>query len=272
MPTPNATLEFLPGWQQEQQGAITRGGTLTLNYDKTRLADCFPPWRGAELGDIVARCRFHPRGDITAGSVVSSVLELPVPVDATQAEIWFENFSQTSSPCEAWDSRFGQNYWFNIDGPPPRLPMPAVSYRSGAVTRPEIVNVQEHHAVKVNAFPAPPIGSRDGTDLRTTLAVVAWVQKSPYGANAWIDVHVFDNTDQLIQASTLAMDYAGYGPVFRYQYSGVVYQGSTATPGSVQPRPDARTVQYRLYYALDYQVFTDGILHQLDLPEDAVTR
>jgi hypothetical protein len=45
----------------------------------------------------------------------------------------------------------------------------------------------------------------------------------------------------------------------------------TATPGSVQPRPDARKVQYRLYYDVNYQVFTDGILHQSELPEDAVT-
>jgi hypothetical protein len=39
----------------------------------------------------------------------------------------------------------------------------------------------------------------------------------------------------------------------------------------VQPRPDARKVQYRLYYEVNYQVFTDGILHQNELPEDAVT-
>jgi hypothetical protein len=51
-----------------------------------------------------------------------------------------------------------------------------------------------------------------------------------------------------------------------------VYQGATATPGSVQPKPDARTLQYRLYYELNYQVFTDGILHQFDLPEDALVR
>jgi len=45
---------------------------------------------------------------------------------------------------------------------------------------------------------------------------------------------------------------------------------SFLTPGSVQPRPEARKVQYRLYYEVNYQVFTDGILHH-ELQEDAVS-
>jgi hypothetical protein len=46
---------------------------------------------------------------------------------------------------------------------------------------------------------------------------------------------------------------------------------SFLTPGSVQPRPEARKVQYRLCYEVNYQVFTDGILHQHELQEDAVS-
>jgi hypothetical protein len=102
------------------------------------------------------------------------------------------------------------------------------------------------------------------------LKVTAWVKETTYGANAWIDVHVFDGGDQLIHAETLTLLYTGFGPVFQYAFSGKVYQGVTATPGSVQPRPDARKVQYRLYYEVNYQVFTDAILHQGELPEDAV--
>src|SRR2546429_188971 len=48
-----------------------------------------------------------------------------------------------------------------------------------------------------------------------------------------------------------------------------IYQGTTATPGSVLPRRDARMLQDRLYYEVNYQVFTDGILHQFDLQQDA---
>jgi hypothetical protein len=288
MSAPTASLRFLQDWQQQQQGVITRGGRLTLDYDKTRLTSCFARWHGAELGDIVAYCRFHPRGDIVTGSVLAPVhdqgnpsgtvidyapvpLELPVPIDSTNAEIWLHNFFQTSSRCDAWDSRFGQNYWFAIDGPSPRVPAPPVRYRTGAMTRPDIVNVLEQHAAKVNAFVVGS-GGAVGTNLQTTLTVVAWVQESPYGANECIDLHMFDGGDQLIQATTVTLPYAGFGSAFRYEFSGMVYQGSTATPGSVDPRPDARTLQYRLYYDVNYQAFTDGTLHQIELPDDAVVR
>ena len=78
--------------------------------------------------------------------------------------------------------------------------------------------------------------------------------------------------DRLIQAQTVTLAYTGFGPAFRFKFSGKMYQGSTATPGSVQPKPDARKVQYRLYYEINFQVYTDGILHQFELQEDAVTR
>ena len=285
-----STIQFLGDWREEQHGTIERGSKLTLDYDKTRLPGSFAPWRDAELGDIVAFCRFHPRGDIVTGSVVAPVrnqedppgvvvshvprpLDVLVPRDATQAEVWFHGFFQTSTRGDSWDSRFGANYWFDIGGPRPRVPERPVSYRSGALTRPDVVNVMEHRATKVNVFPAPQGGgSPQGSNLQTVLALHAWVQESRYGANAWIDVHVFDDRDSLIHAETLTLSYSGFGPSSSYQFDGVVYQGATATPGSVQPKPDARTLQYRLYYDLNYQVFTDGILHQFDLTEDALVR
>jgi hypothetical protein len=257
----------------------------------TRFREEPTKFRGAEFGDIVAHVRFHPRGEIVSGGVVAPVrsggppgppgmtighvpmpFEVAVPSDATQAEIWFHNFYQTTSRCDAWDSRFGENYWFEVGGAPPRVPAQPVSYRSGAVTRPDMVNVLEQSAAKVNVFPPPTWGGpRQGMNLQAILKVTAWVKETTYGANAWIDAHVFDGDDRLIHAETLMLPYTGYGPVFRYEFSGKVYQGSTATPGSVQHRPEARKVQYRLYYEVNYRVFTDGILHQLELQEDAVT-
>jgi Family of unknown function (DUF6209) len=285
-----STIQFLGDWRHEQRGTIQRGSRLTLDYDKARLLGSFAPWQGAEFGDIVALCRFHPRGDIVSGSVVAPVrdrenppgivishvpqpLDLPVPPDATHAEIWFHGFYQTSTRKDGWDSRFGENYWFEISGPPPRVPTRPVSYRSGAVTRPDVVNVLEHRATKVNAFPAPQGGgSPRDTNLQTSLAVLAWVRESPYGANAWIDAHIFDDRDELIHAETLTLSYRGLAGAFSYEFGGVVYQGATATLRSVEPRPDARTLQYRLYYELNYHVFTDGILHQFELAEDALVR
>ena len=63
-----------------------------------------------------------------------------------------------------------------------------------------------------------------------------------------IDVHLFDGQEGLIHAGTLMLSYSGVGSAFQYAISGKVYQGSTATP-----------------------VFTDGVLHQHELPEDALT-
>jgi Family of unknown function (DUF6209) len=289
MEAPVATIRFLRDWRHEQQGAIERGGQLVLEYDKGRSPECFTMWRGAEFGDIVAWIRFQPRGELFSGSVVAPVrsgenppgpvighvpvpLRLSVPSDATQAEIWFHSFYQTSSRCDAWDSQFGQNYWFAIGGAPPKIPQQSVAYRTGSVTRPDMVNVLEQSVTKVNAFPPPPGGgSPQGLDLQTSLKVVAWVPETTFGANAWIDVHVFDDKDGLIRADTLTLHYTGFGGDFRYEFSGKIYQGSTATPGSVQPRPEARKVQYRLYYEIQFQVFTDDILHQHELQEDAVT-
>jgi len=197
-------------------------------------------------------------------------LVLQVPSDATQAEIWFQNYSQTSSRCDAWDSRFGTNYWFDVGGAPVRTPAHPASYRRGAVTRPDVVNVFSQSASKLNVFPRSVDGGTAGVNLQTKLNVVAWVIETKAGANAWVDVHVFDQDDALIHALTQTLLYTGVGGEPSYEFMGTVYQGSTATPGSVQPSPDARKVQYRLYYEINYQVFTDGILHQHDLEEDSV--
>jgi hypothetical protein len=290
MPDTTANIQFFGDWRHVQEGAIERGGRLKIEYDGQRLSSCFRPWRGAEFGDITALIRFYPRGELVAGSVVAPVhdrenppgmvvghvsapLEVVVPSDATQAEIWFHNFSQTTSRCDAWDSRFGDNYWFDVGGPSPRVPKQPVSLRRGAATRADVVNPLEQRSAKVNVFPLPPGGGPPaGKNLQTTLDVTAWVKDTRYGANAWIDVHVFDGADELVHAQTLTLLYVGFGPSFQYAFSGSVFQGSTATPGSVQPHPDARTVQYRLYYEAFYQAFTDGILHQLEVPSDATVR
>ena len=289
MATSEAAIRFLENWQQQQEGPIERGGRLKIVYDKARLPHCFANWRGAEFGDIIVNIRFHPRGDIVSGSALAPVrdgesppgpvighvpipFECSVPSDATQAEIWFHNFYQTSSRCDAWDSRFGDNYWFDIGGPAPRIPRQPVRYRSGALTRPGVVNVLAQSVVQVHPLPAPAGGGpRQGTDLQTILTLVAWVNDTTAGANAWIDMHVFDGQDGLLQSDTLTLRYAGVGGAFQYTFSGSVYQGSTATPGSAQPRPDARKLQYRLYYEASHRVFTDGILHQHELQEDALT-
>jgi hypothetical protein len=281
-----AVLRFLPNWQQENEGEISRGHTVAIEFAPERLPRCRQNWRGAEVWDIEAFARFHPRGELlhaslldrvrTAGVVTMLVpkpMELAVPIDARQLELWFHNFTEFGGQCDAWDSRFGENYWFNVRGPEPVDPDDPVRYRGGAMPRPDLVNVVDQFAIKRNVFPRLPNGSPDGKDLRTSLTLRVWVKNVAYAKDVWVDLHVFDRSGTRIVATTFDLHWegsaSGAGDLFRFD--GEIYHGVTATPGSVSPKPNAWLVQYRLYYAVEGQTYTDAILHQLELPDDAVT-
>src|SRR6266568_3693143 len=48
-----------------------------------------------------------------------------------------------------------------------------------------------------------------------------------------------------------------------------IYQGSGGGSGmGAWTRPDARKVQFRLYYEVNSELFTDGLLHQHEVPAD----
>lgn len=63
---------------------------------------------------IDAHLRFHPGGQMCCGSVVRPY-EVLIPADATRVEIWFRNWFKVMSFCEDWDSRYGQNYWYDVE-------------------------------------------------------------------------------------------------------------------------------------------------------------
>jgi hypothetical protein len=285
--TSKAVLQFLSNWLQAQEGAIRRGESIAIEFAPERLTSCRRNWRGAEVWDIEALAKFHPRGELVRGSLLERIrnsgglvtaltprrLEIAVPSDTRQIEMWFHNFTEIGGRCDAWDSRFGDNYWFDVAGPNPIEPQDAVRYREGAIPSPEFVNVLDQTAIKKNVFPAPPSGSPMGKDLRTSLNVRAWVKNIAFAKEVWIDVHVFDRNTTLIKAATLSLPWEGsadgVGDLFRFE--GEIYRGLTATPGSVSPRPNAWLIQYRLYYAVEGKLYTDAILHQLELIDDAVT-
>jgi len=284
--TSQAVLEFSPDWLQSQNGTILRGGTVVVKFAPERLSACRNSMRGAELWDIEAVAKFHPRGDLVRGSLIQHLsrdgivatsaprdLEVAVPSDSRQIEMWFHNFAELGGRCDAWDSRFGDNYWFDVAGLEPVQLQDPVRYRDGAIARPEFVNVYDQTAVKKDVFPAPPSGPPVGKDLRTSLSVRAWVKNIAFVKEVWIDLHVFDRSATLIKAATLGLPWqgsaSGNGDLFSFDDE--IYRGSTATPGSVSPRPNAWLVQYRLYYAVEGNLYTDAILHQLELVDDAIT-
>src|SRR5262245_42932559 len=179
-----------------------------------------------------------------SGPVVSlqpTQFELSIPVDATSLELWFENMDTYYRRCQAWDSDFGRNYWFGVQGAGPQW-RDNVGYRWGAILDRSMVNVVGQYVRKENVFPTPPSGSRAGSDLQTKLAVSAWARNLAYEKNVWVDLHIFDAHDVVIHRQTIGLQWQmpGGGNGDTFGLDATVYHSSTATPGSVSSRPDAR--------------------------------
>jgi hypothetical protein len=125
-----ATLQLFPGWHEGLHGEIRPNGKLFIDYDPDRLPYCRMTWRGALVWKITAYIRFHPGGQAFTESTLDEIrdppghgmivdlvprrIELAVPADAQRVEMWFLNDYRVSSTCESWDSRFGQNYWYEV--------------------------------------------------------------------------------------------------------------------------------------------------------------
>ena len=109
-----ATVRFLSNWSQHQIGNIQAGELLQIEYDPQRLPRCRSSRYGQPAWSIAAYLRFHPGGQEQSGLVVpgSQPWEITVPNDAKKIEMWFDNTDE--SGCITWDSRYGQNYWFEV--------------------------------------------------------------------------------------------------------------------------------------------------------------
>jgi hypothetical protein len=139
-----------------------------------------------------------------------------------------------------------------------------------------VVSVFDEAATKTNRQEsATPSRGGAGLDLETALAVKVRVRPADGPAYCWMDVHVFDAADELITSETLPLQFLepddqGGGEI--YGFDAKVFRGSGASPGSVWLAPDARRVQYRLYFETDGTVFSDGLLRQHELaPDSSVT-
>ncbi len=155
------------------------------------------------------------------------------------------------------------------------IPLESVGFRAGAVPDRTKVIVLEDSAAKTETGSSEANGAGVGLDLEAVLSVKAQVADADGTRYCWIDVHVFDEHDRLIQSETLPMRYVGAaedgGCIFGFE--GSVFRGTGASPGSVWLAPDARKLQYRLHYEVAGTVFSDGLLRQHDLAADgALTR
>jgi hypothetical protein len=146
-----------------------------------------------------------------------------------------------------------------------------VGFRTGAIPRKEMVVVLDDAATKRNVKAATATSGATGLDLETVLSVETWVPDFGQPLHSWLDLHVFDDADQLIRSETLPLSHvrAGEDDGDVYGFEGGVYRGTGASPGAVWLAPDARKVQYRVYVEAGGIVYSDGLLRQHDLTPDA---
>ena len=127
---PQAILRFLPGWKEMQEGVIKPGGELIVEYETERLPDCCEQSNGSLSWDNEVYVCFHPSGECYSSSTQKEVKKgravvgyeprpvlFSVPLDATQVEIWFHSYLPSKAEgesCDAWDSKFCQNYWYDV--------------------------------------------------------------------------------------------------------------------------------------------------------------
>lgn len=262
-----------------RRGPITRGGRLVIEYDPSRLLP--DPHALATGWRVLYHVRFRAGDEPRSGTLRrehDGVAEQPagwnpvraeeiVPSDATQVELWFEG-AGPQGPAN-WDSRYGQNYRFEVDGQGLLVPEQSVVLRRDATIEPHRIRVLQDTASKA----ASRIGI-GGRRLHTDLVVRAEVESSPTQPHVWADIHVFDAVGELIQGGTVTLqpsDPAEVGTLAVWE--GDVYQGSQGGSGmGVSFRPDAHTVQYRVYGEVGAQTFTDGVLHQFAVPADEEVR
>lgn len=140
---------------------------------------------------------------------------------------------------------------------------PSVAPRSGSIVDPAVVRLSDDAAVKINALPSRSGYASGMSSMQTHLHVEAWLKNLTYAKSVWIDVHVLDDVGALLHSETLALRYArpvGDGGDF-FVLDHLLYHGSVVTEGSIEQRPDARTVHYFLYGEMGGRVFSDGIEH-----------
>ena len=120
-------VHFNGDWTERASGPVRAGTAVVVDYDEARLPDCrgtyhgYPSWHiyawmrggsGAPMRqDMVSYDYAGPHGTPT-GAYHMKWAVFPVPYDAQQVSLWFEN-EQYPPICHGWDSDYGANYVFD---------------------------------------------------------------------------------------------------------------------------------------------------------------
>lgn len=289
-PSAKAIVQFLPAWTELVSGQLRAGASVLVEYDPTRLLGgrSGPAEGGSVPSEVFAHVRIHPGGrELTcsllwhAGGGEAPALEraepwvhdLEIPPDATELELWFRvTYADGSTD---WDTRYGANYRFAVApaAEPATIPAQSVGYRWGAVPRLDLVHIVSERVAKERIVASP-----HAISVQTRLFVQAWTESHlPDPRSTWVDIHVFDEGNQLVHSETLPLERLGPAEAGGelHALDRPIYEGSSlVAPGSVaRSRSEAvRKLQYRLYHEANGQIFTDGLLHQHDLVPDSATQ
>lgn len=117
----SSKLFFHEGWKQVQMGDLQPGGEVRVYFSLNRLAA-----DGRALGQVESEVSFNggppqPLPVRYSGGPPTEVV-LKIPEDAKKMELWFRgtelkhdtNDSASDTQAAIYDSRFGQNYTFEL--------------------------------------------------------------------------------------------------------------------------------------------------------------
>ncbi len=226
--TPQAELDFEPGWIQEQHGAIVQGGHVTVTYSTGRMGSC-------ASATVFAYARFFPGGEEASSDESFS---FDVPAGANQVQLWFH---AVAPGCDQWDSNYGQNWIFPILAAAP----PAVGWAGNWASStdracqpvagvPEPITIDEFMREQACIFVDAEVWVPGVTDVATThpewiLAQVQWAKDSAAPTTAWLDYEGI----------------SGHNAVFRW-----------SIPYEVRDEADWTTVSYSFRFSTDGVAWT----------------
>jgi hypothetical protein len=101
------------------------------------------------------------------------------------------------------------------------------------------------------------------------LHVKAWVNNVAYEKRVWVDVDLVGSSGQPLQSRSLPLGYVeaagGSGDFF-------LVDAPVPPPSSSVRQGPAKLLEYRLYYEVGGQVFTDGVPHRHQLRPEAASK
>lgn len=125
--------------------------------------------------------------------------------------------------------------------------------QTAAVPSPEMVNTFEEAIV-----PEQAAGRRSAGAAAARLFVKAWVNNVAYEKKVWVDVDLVGSSGHPLHSKSLPLGYVepagGSGDFF-------LVDASVPPSSSTRGEP-AELLEYRLYYEVGGQVFTDGVSHR----------